>query len=62
MTVIVITNVVLIAAVVVAIVGMLAAAVHTSRPQARAQLVARRATRQRPAGARAYRSYEGLNA
>jgi hypothetical protein len=59
MTLIVIANVVLIAAAVVGIVGMLAAAIHTSRPQAEPSPVARRAPRQRPALARAY---EGLNA
>ena len=45
MTLIVIANVVLITAVVVGIVGMLAAAVHTSRPQAEARLVVQHAPR-----------------
>jgi uncharacterized protein involved in exopolysaccharide biosynthesis len=62
MTLILIANVVLITAVVVGIVGMLAAAVHTSRPQAEARLVVQHAPRQRPARARAYGSYEVLNA
>jgi len=47
MTLILIANVVLITAVVVGIVGMLAAAVHTSRPQAEARLVVQHAPRQR---------------
>jgi hypothetical protein len=62
MTLIVIANVVLITAVAVGIVAMLAAAVHTSRPQAEARLVVQHAPRQHPTRARAYRSYEGLNA
>jgi hypothetical protein len=62
MTLIVIANAVLIAAVVVGIVGMLAAAIHTSRADSAARPVAYRAPRRRPSGARAYRSYEGLNA
>lgn len=62
MTLIVIANVVLITAVVVGIVAMLAAAVHSSRPQAEARLVVQHAPRQRPTRARSYRSYEGLNA
>jgi hypothetical protein len=62
MTFIVIANVVLITAVAVGIVGMLAAAVHTSRPQAKARPAVQHAPRQRPVRARAYRSYEGLNA
>ena len=47
MTLILIANVVLITAVVVGIVGMLAAAVHTSRPTAEARLVVQHAPRQR---------------
>jgi uncharacterized protein involved in exopolysaccharide biosynthesis len=62
MTPILIANVVLITAVVVGIVGMLAAAVHTSRPQAEARLVVQHSPRQRPARARAYGSCEVLNA
>lgn len=62
MTWIVIGNIVLMTAVVVGIVGMLAAAIHISRPTPAARQVAQRASRRRPARARAYGSYEGLNA
>jgi hypothetical protein len=62
MTPFVIANVVLMSALVVGIVGMLAAAIHTSRPQAEVRRVVQRAPRQRPARAGAYRPYESLNA
>lgn len=62
MTAFLIINIVLMSAVVVAIVGMLGAAIHTSRPRAEVRPAAQRVPRQRPARAPAYRSYEGLNA
>jgi hypothetical protein len=52
MTPFVIANVVLMSVLVVVIVGMLAAAIHTSRPQAKARRIVQRAPRQRPARAR----------
>jgi hypothetical protein len=62
MTPFVIVNVVLMSALVVGIVGMLAAAIHTSGPRAEARRVVQRAPRERPARGHGYRSYEGLNA
>ena len=60
MTAFLIVNIVLMLALVIGIVGMLGAAIHTSRSQAQARPIAQRAPRQRPA--RAHRSYQGLNA
>lgn len=62
MTILVIFNIVLMSAIVIAIVAMLAAAIQTSRPQVEARRTVRPATRQRPARAHAYRTYEGVNA
>ncbi|MGO9885087.1 MAG: hypothetical protein ACLPV4_18980 [Solirubrobacteraceae bacterium] len=62
MTLIVIGNIVLMTTIAVGIVGLLAASIHTSRLRVEARRVVQRAPRQRPARARAYRSYEGLNA
>ena len=62
MTAFVIINIVLMSALVIGIVGMLGAAIHTSRSHAEVRPVTPRVPRQRPARARAYRSYEGLNA
>jgi hypothetical protein len=58
----VIFNIILMSAIVVAIVGLLAAAIHTSRPQANTRRAVQRVPRQRPARARAYGTYESVNA
>ena len=63
MTLIVIANIVFIAFVVLAIVGMLSGAIFTSRtPEARVATARVRRERPAPARARAYRTYEGLKA
>ena len=62
MTPFVIANVVLMSVLVVGIVGMLAAAIHSSRPRAEVRRTVQRVPRQRPARAPAYRSYERLSA
>ena len=65
MTLILIANVVLISAVVFVIVGMLAGAIATSRPELEVGITPQRAPRHRRAPAharaRAYRRVEGVN-